>query len=146
VVSHGAAISALLNGVLLAGDYIRPPSDVQLLHYANCSITELIVPTIFDRRTPSQSFGLPGSPQLIDEWAVKPQHVQQRGVKSQRTGAMKSLGVEASRDSEGQNILQDPGIGAGVGYGVRWAETTHLRGLVKEGPISKVNVDVLVGK
>jgi hypothetical protein len=146
VVSHGAAISALLNSVLLEGDYIRPPSDVQLLHYANCSITELIVPTILDRRTPSPSFGLPGSPQLIEEWAVKPQHVQQRGGKLERTRATRYLGGDASRDSEGHIIIHDLGLGGGIGYGVRWAETTHLQDLVKEGPKSKVNMDELVGK
>jgi broad specificity phosphatase PhoE len=146
MVSHGAAISALLNSVLLAGDYIRPPSDVQLLHYANCSITELIVPTTLDRRAPSPSLGLPGSPQLIEEWAVKPPHVQKRGGESERTGATKHLGRDVSRDSEDHIILQDLGLGGGVGYGVRWAETTHLQDLVKEGLISKVNVDALVGK
>jgi broad specificity phosphatase PhoE len=146
VVSHGAAIFALLNSVLLAGDYIRPPQDVQLLHYANCSITELIVPTILDRRTLSPSLGLPGSPQLIEEWAVKPQHVQQRGENSERTGATKNLEGDMSRESESHIIFQDLGFGRGIGYGVRWAETTHLQDLVKEGSISKVNVDELVGK
>jgi broad specificity phosphatase PhoE len=146
LVSHGAAISALLNGVLLAGDYIRPPSNIQLLHYANCSITELIVPTIFDRRAPSPSSGLPGSPQLIEEWAVKPQHVQQRGGKSEKTGATEYLGADVNRGSESQVIVQDLGFGKGVGYAVRWAETTHFQDLVKDGPIPKVNVDELVEK
>lgn len=144
LVSHGASISALLNGVLLEGQYIHIPEHIEVIRYNNCSITELVIPTILDHRTPSASRGLPGAPHLMDEWLVKPNHVQKKQLKESSDTV----------DKDDQVVLQDLGYGKGVGCAVGWAETKHLHGLVKpEETLSgeqaastpKVNVDELVG-
>ncbi len=46
LVSHGAAISALMNQVLVPGRYCIVPPEVVPSRFWNCSITELLVPTI----------------------------------------------------------------------------------------------------
>jgi broad specificity phosphatase PhoE len=146
LVSHGAAISALLNAFLLTESQVHLPSNIQISRYANCCITELIVPTIIDRRAPYLSLEPPAPPQSKEESAVIFQQMQQPEESLESDGSMDYLGADVNRGSESQVILQDLGFGEGVGYAVRWAETTHLQDLVKEGPTSKVNVDELVGK
>ncbi|GAB7322603.1 hypothetical protein MBLNU13_g03517t1 [Cladosporium sp. NU13] len=142
LVSHGAAISSLLNDVLLAGQYIQLPADVPVSRFGNCSITELVVPTILDHRTLSSPVQQPGSLHLRSEWVVKPPHL------------ISQVSLVQKLQDHGKVTLQDIGFGKGVGSVVRWGDVTHLHGLLKpveegdqdQGRGPKVNVDELVGK
>jgi probable phosphoglycerate mutase len=142
LVSHGAAISSLLNDVLLVGQYIRLPADVQVSRFGNCCITELVIPTILDHRTLSSAIERPGALHLKHEWVVKPPHF------------VSQVSLAQKLQDHGKVTLQDIGVGKGVGSVVRWGDVTHLHGLlqpVKEGDQDmgrgpKANVDELVGK
>ncbi|KAM0707135.1 hypothetical protein Q7P35_006466 [Cladosporium inversicolor] len=142
LVSHGAAISSLLNDVLLAGQYIHLLPDVQVSRFGNCCITELVVPTILDHRHLSSSIDRPGALHLKHEWVVKPRHL------------VGQVGIAQKLQDHGKVTLQDFGFGKGVGSVVRWGDVIHLHGLLKpvevdgqdQGRGSKVNVDELVGK
>lgn len=142
LVSHGAAISSLLNDVLLAGQYIQLPADVPVSRFGNCSITELVVPTILDHRTLSSSVQQPGSLHLKPEWVVKPPHL------------ISQVSLTQKLQDHGKITLQDIGFGKGVGSVVRWGDVMHLHGLLQpveegdqdQGRGPKVNVDELVGK
>jgi len=141
LVSHGAAISSLLNDVLLSGQYIQLAPDVQVSRFGNCSITELIVPTILDHRTPS-SLGQAGAFHLKHEWVVRPPHFASE------------VGLAEKLQDHGKVALQDLGFGRGVGSVVRWGDVMHLHGLTQpaeeageeQGRGSKINVDELAGK
>ena len=143
LVSHGAAISSLLNDVLVSGQYIQLLPDVQVSRFGNCCITELVVPTILDHRPLSSSIDRPGALHLKQEWVVKPSHFASQA------------GIAQKLQDHGKVTLQDIGFGKGVGSAIRWGDVTHLHGLlqpVKEGDSQdqgrgpKVNVDELVGK
>jgi broad specificity phosphatase PhoE len=141
LVSHGAAISSLLNDVLLSGQYIQIPPDVQVSRFGNCCITELVVPTILDHR-PLSSIDRPGSFHLKHEWVVKPPQL------------VGQVGIAQKLQDHGKVTLQDIGVGKGVGSVVRWGDVTHLHGLLQpveedgqdQGRGPKVNVDELVSK
>lgn len=147
LVSHGAAISALFYEVLLWGHYIQLPPDIQPSRFANCSITEVLVPVIPDRRTPSLSIGLPGDPLYQEDWTVKPPH-----LKPQEHGDKAGLADNVIRGPDGQIVLQDLGFGKGIGYVVQMADTKHLLDMpqfteeLKLEQAPKINVDELVGK
>jgi broad specificity phosphatase PhoE len=149
LVSHGAAISALLNGILLSGGYIELLPDVQVSRFANCSVTHLLVPTTLDRRNLSTSRELPDAPRLMKQWVVKPPHLRQPEKVLNTPGAA-DRGGAVMLDPNGDMALHDLGFGTGVGHVVVWAETAHLRGLIKpeeeQSQVPKVNVDELVGK
>jgi probable phosphoglycerate mutase len=142
LVSHGAAISSLLNDVLLSGQYIQLLPDVQVSRFGNCSITELVVPTILDHRIPSPSLGQPGAFHLKHEWVVRPQHFASE------------VGIAQKLQEHGKVTLQDLGFGKGVGSVVRWGDVMHLQGVKEpieevrqeQGQGQKINVDELVGK
>lgn len=142
LVSHGAAISSLLNDVLLAGQYIQLLPDVQISRFGNCCITELVVPTILDHRTLSSSIDRPGALHLKPEWVVRPPHL------------VGQVGIAQNLQDHGKVTLQDIGFGKGVGSVVRWGDVTHLHGLLEpveedgqdQGRGPGVNVDELVGK
>jgi broad specificity phosphatase PhoE len=141
LVSHGAAISSLLNDVLLLGHYIQLLPDVQVSQFGNCSITELVVPTTLDYRTPS-ALGHPGAFHLKHEWVVRPQHF------------ISEVSIAQKLQDHGKVVLQDLFFGEGVGVVERWADSEHVRGLIQpteeggqeQGRGQKINVDELVGK
>ncbi|KAN0065240.1 hypothetical protein ACQY0O_001737 [Thecaphora frezii] len=86
LVSHGAAISALLNEVLIAGQYVELAQGVQPLRLANCSITEILVPTVPDARGDKADAGAgaavvpAGDLSRKTEWTVRPRHLNVQGV------------------------------------------------------------------
>jgi broad specificity phosphatase PhoE len=143
LVSHGAAISSLLNDVLLSSQYIQLLPDVQVSRFGNCCITELVVPTILDHRPFSSTINRPGAVHLKHEWFVKPTHL------------IGQVGIAQKLQDHGKVTLQDIGFGKGVGSVVRWGDVMHLHGLLQpvkeegsrdQGRGSRVNVDELVGK
>lgn len=153
LVSHGAAISALFYEVLLWGHYIQLPPDIQPSRFANCSITEVLVPVIPDRRAPSPSITLPGDPLCKTEWTVKPPHlktVDNNEKVESANGSTKNV----LRGPDGQAVLQDLGFGKGIGYVVQMADTKHLLDMPQfteelnpeQRQTPKINVDELVGK
>jgi broad specificity phosphatase PhoE len=203
LVSHGATISALLDELLLAGQYLHVPLDFRPSRRENCCITEIVVPTIPDRRVPSASSKPAGDISLKDEWTIRPQHLGVQGcqrllgiqnLESQlahsRTllatmngsrsvdndlethiqqlqtrlelsceglenfGVKKRLEDDILRGPDGREVLQDLGYGEGVGYIVKWADTTHLQALMvsveeqalRDSRHGQVNVDELVEK
>ncbi|KAJ9480255.1 Broad-specificity phosphatase [Pseudozyma hubeiensis] len=75
LVSHGAAISALMNQVLVPGRYAIVPTDVTPARFWNCSITELLLPVI---RT-SESTLQPGHPSRKAQWSIRPIHLGVQG-------------------------------------------------------------------
>lgn len=79
LVSHGATISALMDELLLAGQYLHVPVDFQPSRRENCCITEIVVPTIPDRRTPSASSKPAGDMSLKETWTIRPQHLGVQG-------------------------------------------------------------------
>jgi broad specificity phosphatase PhoE len=79
LVSHGATISALLDELLLAGQYLHIPLDFRPSRRENCCITEIVVPTISDRRVPSASSKPAGDISLQKEWTIRPQHLGVQG-------------------------------------------------------------------
>ena len=140
LVSHGAAISSLLNDVLLSGHYIQLLPDVQVSRFGNCSITELVVPTILDYRTPSP-LGHPGAFHLKHEWVVRPQHF------------ISEVSIAQKLQDHGKVVLQDLFFGEGVGVVERWADNSHVKGVTQptaeanqeQGQGPQINVDELVG-
>lgn len=204
LVSHGASISALLDEVLLAGQYLHLPPDFRPSRRGNCSITEIVVPTILDRRVPSATSKPAGDISLKNEWTIRPLHLGVQGCQQllelqnlrlrlehsrhlQTThnaanptdpeldnhiqqlqasldlslegiaddSARKALEEDMLRGPDGQEVTNDLGYGKGVGYLVKWADTTHLAGLIKamqeaqvlkQGRRDQVNVDELVEK
>ena len=203
LVSHGATISALLDELLLAGQYLHVPLDFRPSRRENCCITEIVVPTIPDRRVPSASSKPAGDISLKENWTIRPQHLGVQGCQKllgiqnlelQLTHSRKFLatlngsrsvdsdlethiqqlqtrlelsceGLENDRvkkrleddilrGPDGREVLQDLGYGKGVGYIVKWADTTHLQALMvsveeqalRDSRHGQVNVDELVEK
>jgi broad specificity phosphatase PhoE len=79
LVSHGATISALLDELLLAGQYLHTPLDFRPSRRENCCITEIVVPTVLDRRVHSASFKPAAEISLKKEWTVRPLHLGVQG-------------------------------------------------------------------
>jgi broad specificity phosphatase PhoE len=202
LVSHGATISALMDELLLAGQYLHAPPDFQPSRRENCCITEIVVPTILDRRVPAATSKPAGDMSLQEDWTIRPEHLGIQGsqrlleikhLESQlahlrhlQTGASvvnnsaledqirtlqaglealneeleedggkESLEEDVLRGPDDEEITLDLGYGKGVGYMVRWADTTHLHRLMNggmEGEVllehsrhaPQVNVDELV--
>lgn len=76
LVSHGGAISALMNQVLVAGRYCLVPPNVAPSRFWNCSITELLVPVI---HTSGPSNTAPGALSRKDDWSIRPIHLGVQG-------------------------------------------------------------------
>lgn len=76
LVSHGAAISALMNQVLIPGRYCLVPPTVTPSRFWNCSITELVVPVIFT--SPATSEGAGALTRKAD-WSIRPLHLGVQG-------------------------------------------------------------------
>ena len=203
LVSHGATISALLDELLLAGQYLHVPLDFRPSRRENCCVTEIVVPTVPDRRVPSASSKPAGDTSLKENWTIRPQHLGVQGCQKllgiqnlelQLTHSRKLLatlngsrsvdsdlethiqqlqtrlelsceGLENDRvkkrleddilrGPDGREVLQDLGYGKGVGYIVKWADTTHLQALMvsleeqalRDSRHGQVNVDELVEK
>jgi broad specificity phosphatase PhoE len=202
LVSHGATISALMDELLLAGQYLHAAPDFQPSRRENCCITEIVVPTILDRRVPAATSKPAGDMSLQEDWTIRPEHLGIQGsqrlleikhLESQlahlrhlQTGASvvnnsaledqirtlqaglealnkeleedggkESLEEDVLRGPDDEEITQDLGYGKGVGYMVKWADTTHLHRLMNggiEGEVleqhsrhaPQVNVDELV--
>ncbi|PWN54250.1 phosphoglycerate mutase-like protein, partial [Violaceomyces palustris] len=74
VVSHGAAISALVNGILLGSHYVSLAEGVQHSRFGNCSVTEILVPEVrYDARKLSDpTTSSPGDLCRKHEWTVRP--------------------------------------------------------------------------
>jgi broad specificity phosphatase PhoE len=204
LVSHGATISALMDELLLAGQYLHAPPDIR--HWReNCCITEIVVPIILDHRSPPPATSKQPAGDNItlkETWTIRPLHLGVQGaqrlleIKSlesnlahlrrrrhaasaddtaletqiqtlqaslnlshadlENNGIRKSLEEDVLLGPDGQEVTQDLGYGKGVGYIVKWADTTHLQGLMNddgmEGEVlehshhAPVNVDELVEK
>lgn len=201
LVSHGATISALMDELLLAGQYLHAPPDIR--HWReNCCITEIVVPTILDRRSPSATSKQPaGDISLKETWTIRPLHLGVQGAQRlleiknlesnlahlrRRHAASADTGLETQIQTlqatlnlsnadlkngitknsleedvlfgpDGREVTRDLGYGKGVGYIVKWADTTHLQGLMNDGTEeevlgghsqqhAQVNVDELVEK
>jgi broad specificity phosphatase PhoE len=204
LVSHGATISALMDELLLAGQYLHAPPDIR--HWReNCCITEIVVPIILDHRSPPHATSKQPAGDNItlkETWTIRPLHLGVQGaqrllqIKSlqsnlahlrrrrhaasaddtaletqiqtleaslnlshadlENNGIRKSLEEDVLLGPDGQEVTQDLGYGKGVGYIVKWADTTHLHGLMNddgmEGEVlehshhAPVNVDELVEK
>ncbi|EPQ26857.1 uncharacterized protein PFL1_05492 [Pseudozyma flocculosa PF-1] len=91
LVSHGAAISALLGEVLVSGQYVELAQGVQPSRLWNCSITEILVPTIPDRRSASSSsdqepakIASAGDPARRKQWTIRPSHLNVQGAQFMR--------------------------------------------------------------
>lgn len=95
LVSHGAAISALLDDILLAGQYLHLPPDHCPSTNGNCSITEMLVPTILDRRLPSSLPKPAGNVNLKKEWTIRPPHLGVQGC--QKILEFRNLSLQLSR-------------------------------------------------
>jgi broad specificity phosphatase PhoE len=203
LVTHGATISALLDELLLAGQYLHVPLDFRPSRRENCCITEIVVPTIPDRRVPSASSKPAGDISLKENWTIRPQHLGVQGCQKllgiqnlelqlthsrkflatlngsrsvdsdlethiqqlqtrlelsceglENDGVKKRLEEDVLRGPDGEGVLQDLGYGKGVGYIVKWADTTHLQALMvsveeqalRDSRHGQVNVDELVEK
>jgi len=203
LVSHGATISALLDELLLAGQYLHVPLDFRPSRRENCCVTEIVVPTVPDRRVPSASSKPAGDTSLKENWTIRPQHLGVQGCQKllgiqnlelqlthsrkllatlngsrsvdsdlethiqqlqtrlelsceglENDGVKKRLEEDVLRGPDGEGVLQDLGYGKGVGYIVKWADTTHLQALMvsveeqalRDSRHGQVNVDELVEK
>jgi probable phosphoglycerate mutase len=214
LVSHGATISALMDELLLAGQYLHAPPDIR--HWReNCCITEIVVPTILDHRiSPPATSKQPAGHNITlkETWTIRPLHLGVQGAQRlleiknlesnlahlrlrrrrrqeeaavgdassvddtaletqiqtlqatlnlshadlEKNGIRKSLEEDVLLGPDGREVTQDLGYGKGVGYIVKWADTTHLQGLMNddgmEGEVMEhshhapVNVDELVEK
>ncbi len=79
LVSHGAAISALMNQVLTPGRYCLVPPSVVPSRFWNCSITELAVPVI--RTSPASIASTSaGSASRRADWSFRPIHLGVQGA------------------------------------------------------------------
>lgn len=74
LVSHGAAISALMNQVLVPGRYCIVPPTVTPARFWNCSITEILVPVI-----PTSSTIQAGDVSRKSQWSIRPLHLGVQG-------------------------------------------------------------------
>lgn len=77
LVSHGAAISALMNQVLIPGRYCITPPSVVPSRFWNCSISEVVVPVI-----PAPSSALRSQAGDLDrktKWSIRPIHLGVQG-------------------------------------------------------------------
>jgi broad specificity phosphatase PhoE len=198
LVSHGATISALMDELLLAGQYLHAPPDFRPSRRENCCITEIVVPTIPDRRVPSATLKPAGDMSLEETWTIRPEHLGVQGSQRlleiqnvssrlaylrrrlddasgdvdvreylaleaglealnedlEEDGGREGLGEDVLRGPDDVEITRDLGHGKGVGYMVRWADTTHLHALMNgmaeealgHGQHAQVNVDELVEK
>ena len=202
LVSHGATISALMDELLLAGQYLHAPLGIR--HWReNCCITEIVVPTILDRRSPSATSKQPaGDMSLKETWTIRPLHLGVQGCQRlleiknlesnlahlrrrqtamgdapvdtaletqiqtlqatlelanaglEKEGVRKGLEEDVLLGPDGREVTQDLGYGKGVGYIVKWADTTHLQGLMNDDGMeeevlghsqhAQTNVDELV--
>ncbi len=70
LVSHGAAISALMNQVLVPGRYCLVPPTVVPSRFWNCSITEILVPVMHTLASPSSSTA-PGDLSRQANWSIR---------------------------------------------------------------------------
>ncbi|SNX85516.1 uncharacterized protein MEPE_04225 [Melanopsichium pennsylvanicum] len=77
LVSHGAAISALMNQVLIPGRYLLVPPSVQPSRFWNCSITELLIPVI-NTSHPTNTKS-PGHLSRKTTWSIRPIHLGVQG-------------------------------------------------------------------
>jgi hypothetical protein len=202
-----------MDELLLAGQYLHAPPDIR--HWReNCCITEIVVPTILDHRSPSATSKQPAGDITLkkETWTIRPLHLGVQGaqrlleIKSlesnlahlrrrrrrqeeaaagdassvddtaletqiqtleaslnlshadlEKNDTRKSLEEDVLLGPDGQEVTQDLGYGKGVGYIVKWADTTHLQGLMNDGGMEEggvlehshhapVNVDELVEK
>ncbi|PWY99032.1 phosphoglycerate mutase-like protein [Testicularia cyperi] len=76
LVSHGAAISALINQVLLPGRYCIVPPTVLPSRIWNCSITEIITPVIV---TSESTRAIAGDMARKRDWSIRPIHLGVQG-------------------------------------------------------------------
>ncbi|SPO27089.1 uncharacterized protein UTRI_10550_B [Ustilago trichophora] len=76
LVSHGAAISALMNQVLIPGRYCFVPLGVTPSRFWNCSISELVIPIIY---TSAESSISPGALSRKQHWSIRPLHLGVQG-------------------------------------------------------------------
>ena len=204
LVSHVATISALMDELLLAGQYLHAAPDFRPSRRENCCITEIVVPTILDHRVvpPSSAPSKPAdNTHLQESWTIRPEHLGVQGsqrlleiqnlslrlahsrhrlddaafgddidarnilqleaalealnIELEEDGGKESLEEDVLRGPDDEEITQDLGYGKGVGYMVKWADTTHLHRLMNggiEGEVllehsrhaPQVNVDELV--
>ncbi|TKY86165.1 hypothetical protein EX895_004990 [Sporisorium graminicola] len=79
LVSHGAAISALMNQVLVPGRYCIVPPTVVPSRFWNCSITELLVPVISTSAADASTTVSPGDLSRKQHWSVRPIHLGVQG-------------------------------------------------------------------
>lgn len=77
LVSHGAAISALMNQVLIPGRYCIVPPSVIPSRFWNCSITELVVPVISIASPEARSKA--GDIARKTQWSIRPIHLGVQG-------------------------------------------------------------------
>ncbi|KIS69598.1 uncharacterized protein UMAG_02133 [Mycosarcoma maydis] len=78
LVSHGAAISALMNQVLVPGRYCIVPTNITPSRFWNCSITELLVPVIATSAASTSSVPA-GHLSRKTHWSVRPIHLGVQG-------------------------------------------------------------------
>ncbi|SPO27433.1 uncharacterized protein UTRI_10550 [Ustilago trichophora] len=77
LVSHGAAISALMNQVLIPGRYCFVPPTVTPSRFWNCSISEIFFPIIY---TSAESLTTsPGALSKKQHWSIRPLHLGVQG-------------------------------------------------------------------
>lgn len=74
LVSHGGAISALMNQVLVPGRYCLVSPTVAPSRFWNCSLTELLVPVIHTRSSVK-----PGDLARKSSWSIRPIHLGVQG-------------------------------------------------------------------
>lgn len=77
LVSHGAAISALMNQVLIPGRYCITPPSVVPSRFWNCSISEVVVPVIPVSSSNVQSQA--GDLGRKTHWSIRPIHLGVQG-------------------------------------------------------------------
>lgn len=78
LVSHGGAISALMNQVLVPGRYCIVPPEVVPSRFWNCSITELLVPVITTSAASLASVPA-GDLSRKQNWSIRPIHLGVQG-------------------------------------------------------------------
>lgn len=144
LVSHGASISALLDEVLLAGQYVHLPVDFRPIRRANCSITEIVVPTILDRRSSSASYKPAGDVSLMQEWTIRPLHLGVQGC--QQLLEVQNLDLQLAHLRRRQNDTQSTNRDPEIQIEQLEARSKIVHGqLEKDGVRRKLEGDVLRG-
>ncbi|SJX62511.1 uncharacterized protein SRS1_13359 [Sporisorium reilianum f. sp. reilianum] len=106
LVSHGAAISALMNQVLVPGRYCIVPAHVVPSRFWNCSITELLVPVIPTSAASTSSIAA-GHPLRKQHWSIRPIHLGVQGSQFVLDHEMhKKLLSSASKTTEAADELR----------------------------------------